>query len=228
MSIKSGQAVTVDFTTQNPSSGAASDADSLPTGTLVVNGTDNGATVTVTNKATGVYKAAVTLPSLSAGDVVQIRVAATVSSVAGVGIVWQDVADTKLVSDLNDAASAPSAAANATAVRAELTTELGRVDAAVSSRAVAGDEMDFVDAPNATAVAAIVAAMNDLSAADILAMVYEGSETFQDHLRLARAVLLGKSSGGGAIYRDAADSKARVTASLDSSGNRTSVSVDAS
>ena len=94
--------------------------------------------------------------------------------------------------------------------------------------AVAGDEMDLVNAPNATALAAIVAAMENVSVADILAMAYEGSETFQEFLRLARAVLLGKSSGGGAIYRDAADSKARVTASLDSSGNRTSVSVDAS
>jgi len=102
MSVKSGQSVTVDFTTADPTTGAAADADALPTATLVVNGTDNAATVTVTNKATGVYKAAVTLPALSAGDVVSIRVAATVATVAGVGVVWTDVADTKRVSDLRD------------------------------------------------------------------------------------------------------------------------------
>lgn len=102
MSVKSGQAVTVDFTTADPTTGGAADADSTPVGTLVVNGTDNAATVTVTKKATGVYKAAVTLPTLSAGDVVGIRVAATVEGVAGVGVVWTDVADTKRVSDLND------------------------------------------------------------------------------------------------------------------------------
>lgn len=60
-----------------------------------------------------------------------------------------------------------------------------------------------------------------------LASAYEGSETLQDFLRLARAVLVGESSGGGAVYRDAADSKARVTATLDGSGNRTAVIVDA-
>jgi hypothetical protein len=102
MSVKSAQAVTVDFTTADPTTGAAADADSTPTATLVINGTDNAATVTVTNKATGVYKAAVTLPTLTAGDVVSVRVAATVATVAGVGVVWTDVADTKRVSDLND------------------------------------------------------------------------------------------------------------------------------
>ena len=104
MSVKSGQVVTVDFVTADPTTGAATDADSTPVGTLVINGTDGAATVTVTNKATGVYKAAVTLPTLSAGDVVSIRVAATVATVAGVGVAWTDVADTKRVSDLKDEA----------------------------------------------------------------------------------------------------------------------------
>ena len=105
MSVKSGQAVTVLFSTANATTGAATDATGTPTGTLYVNGTANGATVTVTNLVTGVYKAAVTLPSLSAGDVVSLRAAATVSAVAGEGIIWQDVADTKRVSDLNDASN---------------------------------------------------------------------------------------------------------------------------
>lgn len=62
----------------------------------------------------------------------------------------------------------------------------------------------------------------------VLAAVYEGSETVQQALRLFRSVLLGKSSNGGATYRDAADSKARVQATLDAGGNRTAVVVDAS
>ena len=41
---------------------------------------------------------------------------------------------TKKVSDLNDAAAAPSAATIASQVRTELGTELGRIDAAISSR----------------------------------------------------------------------------------------------
>ena len=100
MSVKTGQAVTVLFATSNASTGAAEDASSTPTGTLYVNGTANGASVTVTNITTGLYKAAVTLPSLSAGDVVSLRIAATVSSVSGEGVVWQEVADTYRVSDV--------------------------------------------------------------------------------------------------------------------------------
>jgi hypothetical protein len=58
--VKSGQSVTVDFTTL-AATGALANAASTPTGTLVVNGVDNAAVVTVTNKATGIYKASVIL-----------------------------------------------------------------------------------------------------------------------------------------------------------------------
>ncbi len=85
---KTGDVVTADFTTQTPSTGAATDADSTPTATLVINGTDSGTSVTVTNKATGSYKAAVTLPTIADSDLIQIRVAATVGGIAGKGVVW--------------------------------------------------------------------------------------------------------------------------------------------
>jgi hypothetical protein len=93
MSVKSGQAITVLFSTANASTGAAADASSTPTGTLYVNGTANGATVTVTNITTGLYKAALTLPSLTAGDVVSLRVTATVATVAIVAVVLVDRAE---------------------------------------------------------------------------------------------------------------------------------------
>jgi hypothetical protein len=96
MSVRSAQAVTVDFTTASPTTGAAANADSTPTGTLVVNGTDDAAAVTVTNKSTGVYKAAVTLPTLAVGDRVQLRVAATVGGVAAKEYVWEDTKDVLL------------------------------------------------------------------------------------------------------------------------------------
>lgn len=95
MSVRSGQPVTVDFTT-HAASGALTNADSLPTGTLVVNGTDNAASVTVTNKTTGIYKAAVTLPTLAIGDIVQLRINATVGAVADGDYVWQDTKDVLL------------------------------------------------------------------------------------------------------------------------------------
>jgi hypothetical protein len=53
MTVKSAQSVTWPFDVANPTTGAAANADSLPTGTLYVNGTANAATVTVTNVTTG-------------------------------------------------------------------------------------------------------------------------------------------------------------------------------
>lgn len=99
MHVKSGQSVTTEFPTQAPTTGAATNADSLPVGTLYVNGTADAATVTVTNITTGRYKAAVTLPTLAAGDMVAIWITATVGGVAGGNKVWEASADTRHVSD---------------------------------------------------------------------------------------------------------------------------------
>lgn len=93
MSVRSGQSITKVFTTRVFSTGVATNADSTPTGTLYVNGTADAASVTVTNVATGIYKAAVTLPTLAVGDVVDLRIAATVSSVADTEIIWSDTKD---------------------------------------------------------------------------------------------------------------------------------------
>ncbi len=90
MSIRSGQSITKLFTTRRFDTGVATNGDSLPAGTLYINGTADAATVTVTNITTGVYKAAVTLPTLAVGDVVDIRIAATVNSVADNAVIWSD------------------------------------------------------------------------------------------------------------------------------------------
>lgn len=127
MSVKTSDAITAEFTTANPTTGAAADADSLPTGTLVINGTDNGATVTVTNIDTGRYKAAVTLPTIASGDTVQLAVAATVSSVAGKAIIWTETGDTKRNSDLNDAA-----AVSAVSIRSEIDSNSTQLAAIVN------------------------------------------------------------------------------------------------
>lgn len=108
------------------------------------------------------------------------------------------------------------------------TTDTGTVGALTVQIAMAGALpvwKDFMVVP-ANVYDSLIGGSDTLNA-DVLALAYEGSETIQEFLRLARAVLLGKSSGGGAVYRDAADSKARVTATLDGSGNRTAVSTDA-
>jgi hypothetical protein len=108
MSVRSSQSVTVEFVTSSFTTGAAANADSLPTGTLVVNGTDNGASVTVTNVDTGRYKAAVTLPTLAIGDIVELLIAATVGGVAGKAVVWRDTKDVSLDSNGKAAATLAS------------------------------------------------------------------------------------------------------------------------
>jgi hypothetical protein len=91
---KPGNAFTASFTVAS-STGAATDADTLPTGVLYRNGAaDTDVTVTITNQATGVYKLACTIPSgYSAGDVISVLISASVAGVA----VKQFVAETRLV-----------------------------------------------------------------------------------------------------------------------------------
>ena len=62
------------------------------------------------------------------------------------------------------------------------------------------------------------------------AALVEPTVTLRSALRLMSSVLLGKASGMAtttAVFRDVADSKDRVTATVDASGNRTVVTLDA-
>jgi hypothetical protein len=123
--VKSAQAITAVFTTSSPTTGAATNADSLPTGAIYINGTVNAAAVTITNIDAGRYKAAVTLPALSAGDVVDLSISATVGAVAGKGVVWSAVGITKRVSELVDAVAPDNTS---------IATILTRTDVATSTR----------------------------------------------------------------------------------------------
>lgn len=65
----------------------------------------------------------------------------------------------------------------------------------------------------------------------VLAATVEGSLDVQETLRLLLSAQVGKSSGGGTTsvaFRDTADSKDRIAATVDSDGNRTAVTLDAS
>jgi len=92
---KPGDVVWTEFVTNRFDTGAATVADSLPTGTINKNGTDDGAvTVTVTSLTGGRYKATFTIPTTYiVGDVVVLTIAATVNSVAGIGKVWEGRVD---------------------------------------------------------------------------------------------------------------------------------------
>lgn len=104
MSYKPGDSY-VRVITTNSSTGAAVNADSLPTAQLVRNGTvDASVTVTVTNLATGVYACSCTIPATyAAGDMVQLVVNATVGGVAGVASYEVQQLDSKRLADITDA-----------------------------------------------------------------------------------------------------------------------------
>lgn len=78
----------------------------------------------------------------------------------------------------------------------------------------------------ATDIPALIAALNDYNPATHIS---EGSETYQETIRLIRAVLVGKSAQSGTTetFRDLADTKDRVTATVDEDGQRTSITTDA-
>ena len=64
-----------------------------------------------------------------------------------------------------------------------------------------------------------------------LGVAIEGSTTLQQALTIMLAALAGKSSGGGTTavaFRDVADGKNRISATVDVNGNRTSVTIDGS
>jgi len=162
MSVKSEQTIAVDFTT-NSSTGAATDADALPVGTLVVDGVDNAAVVTVTNKGTGNYKAEVTLPAeLTAGARVQIRIAATVGGVAAKAIIWEDFVDPKRVGDLNDLTAQQVADAAKLAPSpgdADPGSLKAQVDACVSQASSAASYSELVNSRLPASPAAVGSAM---------------------------------------------------------------------
>jgi len=64
----------------------------------------------------------------------------------------------------------------------------------------------------------------------IFSRIIEDSETFEEQLKLIRAEAAGKLSVNGSTVtlRDAADTKDRITATVDSGGQRTTIATDVS
>jgi len=73
------------------------------------------------------------------------------------------------------------------------------------------------------------AGLNADAVDEILDEVVEGSVTLRHAIKIFLAALAGKSTGGGTttlIFRDNADAKARITATVDANGNRTAMTLD--
>lgn len=89
--------------------------------------------------------------------------------------------------------------------------------------------VDAIVVDTGTDIPASIAALNDLSAAELLGTAVEGAYTFSEVLQLMAAVLLGKASGGGTTtvtFRDTGDTADRVTAVVDGDGNRSAVTLN--
>jgi hypothetical protein len=71
--------------------------------------------------------------------------------------------------------------------------------------------------------------LSDVGIDGILDEVVEGTLTFREMLRLFMSVLSGKTAGGGTVTltaRDVADTKNRITATVDANGNRSTIVLD--
>jgi hypothetical protein len=134
----------------------------------------------------------------------------------------------------DDAITAAKIAAGA--ITASEAPALANLDVAVSSRGTAdpGDAMTLAAAYDAAKTASQAGDAMALTAAAVDAVldeIVEGGLSLRQIMRLQIAALFGESSGGGTatiIFRDLADTKARITATVDANGNRTAVTIDGS
>lgn len=86
------------------------------------------------------------------------------------------------------------------------------------------DELQSDDIPT------LIAALNNITAAAVLAAGDIDGLSLEEALKVALAAMAGKASGlatNTAVYRAIDDSKARITATVDADGNRTAVTIDA-
>lgn len=93
----------------------------------------------------------------------------------------------------------------------------------------AGSSIAQILEDTGTTLPASIAALNDISVADIIAGIADGTYDLQEMLRIMFAALAGKSAGGGTgtiTYRDAADAKNRISATVDSNNDRTAIALD--
>lgn len=101
---------------------------------------------------------------------------------------------------------------------------------AIDADAIADGAIDAgAFAADAITAAKVAADVGTEIAAAVMASNVEGTVTLTESMRLQNAALLGKASGLGtttAVYRDLADTKDRITATVDADGNRTAVTLD--
>ena len=229
-----GDSVFLHFGTSSTTTGAATNADSTPTVNVAEDGTALGYAPTVTNITTGLYMVQIDCTAgngFEAGRRYSVYVAATVGGIAGRdGIGEFEV----LATDLNTGvASVVGAVGSVTGLTA------ANLDVAVSTRLAAASYTAPLDAAATRAALGMAAANLDTqlgalptaaeNATAVLDEIIEAALSLRQAMRLCIAAMGGKASGldtTTAIYRDSADTKDRITATVDANGNRTAVTLD--
>jgi hypothetical protein len=111
----------------------------------------------------------------------------------------------------------------------------GRLDLILDARSsqtsvdTVDSNVDAILVDTGTTIPAQITALNDISVADILAAGDVDGYTIEETLKLCLAALAGKLSGAGTatiLIRAADDSKNRITATVDSNGNRSAITLD--
>ncbi len=127
---------------------------------------------------------------------------------------------------------AGGALAIAKLIQAAVITNAAGADVAADIIAMKAETVLIVADTNelqADDVPGLIAALNNITAAAVLAAGDIDGFTLEEALKLIAAALAGKASGLAtttAIYRAADDSKARITATVDAVGNRSAVTTD--
>jgi len=210
--IKSEQAIAGVFVTRD-ATGALTDAGTGPAGVLYINGAADDAVVTITGS--NPYTWSCTTPALTAGDVVQMYITATIATIATAAVVWSATADTKRVSDLNDQ--------DGTGVTLHSDYDLAK------TAAQPGEEMDLVNAPNGTAITAIQAGLPAATVTALWAQLVDGTITYGQFQATMLGMIAGLTTGGGTgtlKFLGQNGTTERVKFTLDANRNRLTVTFD--
>jgi len=208
-----GMVVTRDAT------GAIAAAGAGPTGTLYVNGVANAAAVVIAG--VNPYSWTVTLPAIAAGGCVSMYVTATVGGIATGSVVCEDVVDTIRLSD----------GVTVTAINNNVITAASIATDAIDADAIAANAITAAEIATGAIDADAISADAGLELADaVLDEAVDGAYTLRGLIRIMAAALAGLVSGGGTttvVFRDVNDTTNRITATVDASGNRTAITLDA-
>ena len=238
MTVKTGTSWAGTFVTLD-STGALSAATTGPAGTLYVDGTANGATVTITGS--NPYKWSVTLPALTAGQRVDMYITATISTIATAGFVASEQADTALVSEVKADSAAILAdtgtdgvVLKAAGLAADAVTEIQNGLATATALSTVSGLVDDLESRLTAARAGYLDNLNTgvaLTAAGVDAILDEvvvGSYTMRQLLKVMAAALAGKLSGGGTAtltFRGVDDASDVIVTTVDANKNRTNVTL---